>query len=216
MKKLIFYDLDGTLVDTRQDIAFSANHMLRQMKLPELEISEICDYVGRGVFHLISRCLKSTDPKKVEKGIEIYRKHYGEHMLDHSVLYPGVLPLLQHYKSAVQVVMTNKPDPYSSEILRALRVAEFFSDMIAGNSQYPKKPSPSGVAAMMRKFKIPAAEALFIGDSLIDIETARNAGISIAVLTHGFSNLKELELASPDVLAGDFKELLAFIQKKGW
>ena len=216
MKQLILYDLDGTLVDTREDIAQAANHMLRQMGSPELPHDVIAGYVGRGVHHLIGHCLKSEDPKRIEKGIKIYRAYYGEHMLDHSRLFPGVLEMLQYFKAQHQVVLTNKPNPFSYDLLRALGVAAYFAAVIAGDSVYPKKPDPAAVRAMMERFGVAAEAAVFIGDSLIDIETARNAGIGIAVIAHGFGSREELQSASPDLLAADFVELLEKIKEKGW
>lgn len=212
MLKLIFYDLDGTLVDTREDIARSANAMLAQMELPRLEHSEIAGYVGRGVHHLISGCLKSSDPKKVEKAIKLYRKHYSEHMLDHSRLYPGVLEMLKHFKHLPQIVFTNKPNPFSADMLKALGVAEYFQEILAGDCEYPKKPDPSAVLAMMKRFSASPDETLFVGDSLVDMETAGNSGVRAAAVTHGFSTREELQSAAPEKIAGDFFELLEWMK----
>jgi phosphoglycolate phosphatase len=216
LKKIIFYDLDGTLVDTREDICLAANHMLRQMGSPQLSHEEIASYVGRGVFHLISHCLKSEDVKRVEKGTKIYRAYYGEHMLDHSRIFPGTLEILEHFKPGVQLVFTNKPNPFSYDLLKALGVVEFFKEVLAGGGDYPKKPDPAGILAMLEKFKVSAEQALFIGDSLVDIETARNAKIDVAVITHGFSDLETLQSASPDMMAADFPDLMRQIKIKGW
>lgn len=216
MKNLIIYDLDGTLVDTREDIALAANHMLRELKLPELSHSEISGFVGRGVFYLISNCLKSQDLKLVEKGIRLYRDYYAKHMLDHSVLFPGAREILDYYRAQKQIVMTNKPDPFSTNMLKALGVAEYLSQIIAGDTVYPKKPDPQGILAMMEQYKVNAAGVLFIGDSLIDIETARNAGVPIAVLTHGFSDREQLQSQAPELIADSFTELLQILKQKGW
>lgn len=216
LKKIIFYDLDGTLVDTREDICLAANHMLAQMAAPQLAHEEIAGFVGHGVFHLISGCLKSEDPKRVEKGIKIYRTYYGEHMLDHSCLFPGTREILEYYKQSVQLVFTNKPNPYSYDMLQSLGVGDFFKEVIASGGEYPKKPDPSAIHAMLKRFRGELHEALFIGDSLVDIETARNARIEVAVITHGFSDRKTLQSASPDMIAEDFPDLLRQIKNKGW
>lgn len=213
MLKLIFYDLDGTLVDTREDIVRSANVMRVQMGLPALEASEIISNVGRGVHHLISGCLKTQDPKLIEKGIKIYRGHYAEHMMDHSRLYDGARKMLEHFKDRHQVVLTNKPNPFSRDMMHALGVGDFFEEIIAGDSEYAKKPDPAAVFAMMKRFSAASAETLFIGDSRVDIETARNAGIRIAVLTHGFSGKSELQSAAPDKITDHFSELLDWVKQ---
>lgn len=213
MIKLIFYDLDGTLVDTRKDIALSANAMREQMGLPLLDHAEITSYVGRGVHHLISGCLKTDDIKTIEKGIKLYRGHYSKHMMDHSRLYDGAQAMLEFYKDRRQVVLTNKPNPFSRDMLTQLGVAGYFEEILAGDSEYAKKPDPAAVFAMMTRFSVSAQETLFVGDSLVDIETARNAGVRIAVLTHGFSTKSELQSASPDTIKDHFSELLEWMKK---
>lgn len=216
MKQLIIYDLDGTLVDTREDIARSANYMLSRMELPPISKEEVARYVGRGLFQLIQSCLKTEDAKRIEKGAKIYRAFYAEHMLDHSVLYPGARETLEYFKGRKQGVLTNKPNPFSENLLKALGVGDYFEMIVAGDSEYPKKPSPSAVHAMMHRWKIAPEETLFIGDSLVDIETARNAGVEIAVVSHGFSSAEELQSASPKILVNGFTELLEKIKGQKW
>lgn len=216
MKKLIVYDLDGTLVDTREDITRSVQHMLREMGAPELPPAEIQRYVGRGLHHLVASALKSRDQKGVERGAKIYRNFYARHMMDHSRLYEGALDLLKFFEGRKQAVITNKPNPFTQDMLTRLGVAGYFVEILAGDSVYPKKPDPSGLLAILKNEKIAAGDALFIGDSVIDIETARNAGVEIAVVLHGFSGQDELESASPDLISRDFTALKAAIQSKGW
>ena len=213
-KRLIFYDLDGTLVDTRRDIAAATNHMLHEFGKPTLSVREVSPFVGRGLHHLVKSCLGAADNSTVEKGAAIYRAFYSEHMLDHSRLYPGVKKILNYFKSQKQIVLTNKPNPFSRRLLESLGVAHYFAEIIAGNSSYPKKPDPAAILAIMKREKILREEALFIGDSLIDIETARRAGIQEAVVTHGFTEEDELQSAAPDFLVKDFNELLRGIRTR--
>ena len=216
MKKFIIYDLDGTLVDTREDIARAVNHMLKAMGQPPMEQKTIEKYVGRGLHYLIQHCLQIKDAKQVEKGAKVYRKHYGEHMLDHTDLYPETLKVLDHFKPVKQAVITNKPNPFTCDILKALKVIDYFAEVVAGDSEYPKKPDPTSVQTLMKREGILPQEALFIGDSPIDIETARNAGIETVVITHGFTGEDELKCAAPDHMVQSFSELLALIRAKGW
>ncbi len=216
MKKLVFYDLDGTLVDTRLDIVRSAQHMLSEMQAPQLGAEEIQRFVGRGLYHLVSNCLKTSDMKQIEKAGKIYRKFYGEHMMDNSVLYPDAKVVLEYFKGRRQAMITNKPNPFAQDMLVQLGVAPYFTDIIAGDTEYPKKPNPAAILAIMKRENIAAGDALFIGDSLVDIEAARNAGIEIAVVMHGFNTEDELQSARPDLMAKDFPELRKKIQEKGW
>ncbi len=215
-KRLIFYDLDGTLVDTKQDITASANHMLREIGLPPLSQEQVIPHVGRGLRQLVVSCIGSCSSEKLESAMKIYRRHYTEHMLDHSRLYPGVEELLEHFKSRKQAVVTNKPNPYSRQILAGLGVEGYFMEIIGGDSEYPKKPDPAALIALMEKAGARPAEALFIGDSVVDIQAGKAAGIEMAVVTHGFESQEAIRAASPEVIALDFIELLALAKKWGW
>lgn len=216
MKRLIAYDLDGTLVDTLEDIAASANHMLDQIGRPRISRDQVRRYVGRGVYQLVKDCLDSDDHQRIEDGLKIYRAHYRQHMLDHTALYPRAVEVLEHFHSRVQVVITNKPNPYSREILEALGVDRYFLDIIAGDSPYPKKPDPSSLRALMQRVGASAAQTLFIGDSPVDIEAGRAAGVETVVVLHGLADMDELRAGSPSAIARDFTELLDLARRKEW
>lgn len=214
--KLLIYDLDGTLVDTAEDISRAINFMLAEFGKPERSLKEISRFVGQGVFHLVQNVTGEKDPKQIEKGIKIYRTYYGQHMLDKSKLYPGAQEFLEFFRGRKQAVVTNKPNPYSREILEALGVADYFVEIIAGDSKYPKKPDPAALLAMINREGVTPAEAVFIGDSPVDVQTGKSASVATAALTHGFSELNEVKSASPDSIAGNFQELLKIAQKEGW
>ncbi len=214
--RLIVYDLDGTLVDTRKDIARAANHMRARMELPPLPEKEICSYVGLGLKRLVESCLKTEHPAKVEEGTKIYRAFYAEHLLDHAVLYPGVTEVLEHFRRRRQAVITNKPNPYSRQILEALGVAGYFTEIIAGDSEYPKKPDPESLLAVMRREGAAPAATLLVGDSPIDVETGSKAGVLTVGVAQGFCGRAELERAGPDHLVEGFPELLELAKEKSW
>jgi phosphoglycolate phosphatase len=216
LKRLIVYDLDGTLVDTLEDITQAANHMLRQMGAPLRLPSEVRAAIGLGASQLVKACLNTDDPELIERGLGIYRAYYGEHFLDHSALYPGARETLEYFKSRRQAVITNKPNPFSRELLSGLGVASYFLDIVGGDSNYPRKPDPAALCAMMRVAEIRPSETLLVGDSPIDVETGRNAGVFTVALAHGFSDIDELSASCPDTIVGNFKELLALAQKQGW
>ena len=216
MKQLILYDLDGTLVDTLADLTAAANHMLSALAAPTLSPDEVRQHVGSGVQELVARCLKTGDPQRVARGVELYRAYYGRHLLDHSQLYPGAHAILEHFKQRRQGVVTNKPQSYSQEILEALGVSTYLRDLVAGDAGYPKKPDPSAVRALMQREGVAAADAVFIGDSPIDVETGRNAGIATVAVLHGFTGETQLRAAAPDVVVRDFSALLAVARQRAW
>jgi 2-phosphoglycolate phosphatase len=210
------YDLDGTLVDTRRDIAEAANHMRGEMGLPPMPEKKICGFVGLGLAQLVVGCLETADPAKAEEGTRIYRAYYSQHLLDHTALYPGAREVLEHFRSRRQAVITNKPDPYSRQILEGLGVAGYFFEIVVGNSGYPKKPDPESLKALMGKEGAVPSETLFVGDSSIDVETGSKAGVLTVMLAQGFSEREDLERSGPDHLVEDFRELLELAKEKSW
>ena len=216
MMRLVIYDLDGTLVDTKEDLVLASNYMLAQLGRPSLSAQEIWRSVGRGLAQLVKGCLGTEDSREIEEGMRIFRAYYGAHMMDHTRLYPGVRAVLDHFKERQQAVITNKPDPYSRQILDGLGVAGYFLEIIAGNSEFPKKPDPSAVLAVMRKSRAQPQETLLVGDSAVDMETGRRAGAFTVGVDQGFAEDGELLGAGPDVLVRDFDELLAQAHRRGW
>jgi len=177
VKSLIVYDLDGTLVDTGEDIAQAVNAMLTRLQTDPLSLEEIRLYVGRGLHDLIRRCLKTDDPEQVERGCRLFEACYRDHLTDHSSVYPGVRETLEHFKDRTQAVLTNKPDPFARELLAALGVAGYFAEILAVGSAYPKKPDPAALEALMQRAGVQSQDTLLVGDSTIDVETGRNAGV---------------------------------------
>ncbi|MBI4598472.1 MAG: HAD-IA family hydrolase [Candidatus Omnitrophica bacterium] len=216
MKQLLLYDLDGTLVDTLQDITEAANHMRQRVGLTPKPAEEVRRYIGGGVQELVRQCLETEDAAAIDDGVEIYRAYYTRHLLDHSRLYPNAQQMLEYFKDRRQAVITNKPNPYSTQILEGLGVAKYFRDIIGGNSGYPKKPDPAALMAVLSHQAVPSMDAVFIGDSPIDVETGRRAGVLTAMVLHGFSDEAELREAAPDLLVKDFEELLAQAQRQRW
>lgn len=218
MMRLILYDLDGTLVDTLEDITASANDMLAALGLPAVDASSVRGYVGRGVRELVKRCLATDDDTQLERGLRLYREHYGRHLLDHSRLYPGAREVLEHFQrlGRSQAVITNKPDPYSTQILAGLGVAAYFTAIVAGDARYPKKPDPASLRALMERHGAAASDTVFIGDSPVDVEAGRRAGVLTVAMTHGLSDAHELDAAAPDETVESFAALQALAVTQRW
>ncbi len=216
MKKLILYDLDGTLADTRRDIINGVRYALETLKGPELTDEEIKDCVGTGLHALIKQVFRTEDEDLAERGSKLYREHYKKHMLDHTKLYPGAREFLEHFKDREQAVITNKPNPFSTQILEALGVAHFFLAILAGDNGLPFKPDPAAIHHLIEATHVREEEALFVGDSPIDVQAARNAGIEVVTLSHGFAAEAVLREAKPDHIVHDFAQLLNLAKEKGW
>lgn len=216
MKKLILYDLDGTLVDTRRDIINSVRYALKTLNGPELTDDEIKDCVGSGLHALIRSVFRTDDEKLADRGAKLYRKHYTEHMLDYSVLYSGAKEVLEYFKDRKQAVITNKPSPFSQKILEGLGIAHYFIDILTGDNGIPHKPDPGAIYHLMERTGASKEEVLFVGDSLVDIETSRNAGVEEVVIAQGFNTEVTLVSAKPTHLVKDCSELLRLAREKGW
>lgn len=216
IKKLILYDLDGTLVDTRRDIIQSVRFALNELNGPELTDDEIKDCVGHGLHALIKQVFRTQDEVLADKGSQIYREHYKQHMLDHTHLYEGAREFLEYFKNRIQAVITNKPNPFSSQILEVLGVRNYFIAVLAGDNGLPFKPDPAAIHHLMEGTGATEKETLFVGDSPIDIDAARNAGIEIVTLSHGFVPERVLIETKPDYLAHDFFELMQLAKKEKW
>lgn len=215
-KRLIIYDLDGTLVDTAQDIAEATNHVLTTLTGRGLPDEEIKRFVGQGLHDLIRRALNTTDEALVERGTQLFSEHYGQHLLDHSRLYPFAKETLRYFHDRIQAVITNKPDPFVRPLLRGLGVERHFAHVIAPGGGYPKKPDPTALKALIARARLYPVDALMVGDSLIDVETGRNAKVPTVILTHGFQEPQALRAAAPDVLVADLSEFLTLAKQQGW
>lgn len=216
MKKLILYDLDGTLVDTRRDIINSVRYALEKLNGPGLTDDEIKACVGTGLHSLIMQVFRTQDEKLAEKGSKLYREHYTKHMLDYSVLYPGAKEVLEYFKDRKQAVITNKPSPFSQQILEGLGIARYFIAILTGENGIPHKPDPGAIFHLMKKAGASKEEVLFVGDSLIDIETARNAGVEEVMIAQGFNTEATLIAAKPTYLVKNCGELLGLAKEKEW
>ena len=216
MKRLIVYDLDGTLVDTLADIAQAASHMLSRLQAPALTPSEIRRFIGDGVHELVARCLRTDEPDRINEGVRIYRTYYQSHLLDESRLYPGAEAILAHFAGRIQAVITNKPGCYSRKILEGLGVAHHFVEIIGGDMGYPRKPDPSSLKNLMSRHGVVADETLLIGDSAGDVDTAQRAGVDTVAITRGFSDEEDIRPACPTAIVSSFRELLTLAERHGW
>lgn len=205
--RLLVFDLDGTLVDSKQDLALSVNAMRKEMGLAPLALELISSYVGHGVTLLVRRSLgtQATD-ENVEKGLAFFLDYYRQHMLDNTAPYPGVSEVLEKLRGLKMAVLTNKPVNFSREMISRLGFAPYFSYVYGGNSFPQKKPDPVGLHKLMEDLQVSARETVMVGDSDTDIITGRNAGVLTCGVTYGFG-AQTLEKVAPDLMIDDMREL---------
>lgn len=217
--KLVIFDLDGTLIDSRLDLVHSVNAALRHIRRPELPDDVIASYVGDGAPILIQRALgpEAGDQALVRKGLEYFLSYYREHKLDHTIVYPGIAQALARIQgpgngsSRKMAVLTNKPVVPSRAIVEALKMGPYFAQVYGGNSFKSKKPDPEGAQQLLAESGIRPQEAAIVGDSHVDVQTGRNAGLWTVGVTYGFAP-HTLENEFPDVLVDSPEELSAVFQ----
>lgn len=205
---LIIYDLDGTLIDSVRDITDAVNAMLEELGLAARPQEEIKYFIGQGVQNLVAQSIGPDHVAMAERGLKILRRTYGEHLLNYTKLYPGVLETLQSFQSKKQVVITNKPEKFNAPILKGLGIDRFFSLVIGGDSKLAKKkPSPDPILYVLKKYNVTAGRAVIVGDSWVDIETGKNAGIMTCAVTYGIGGREELLRAGADFVLDRFDGL---------
>ncbi len=187
--RAFIFDLDGTLIDSKMDIVHSVNVMLRKTGRKELPVEEIAGYVGHGAPQLMASVLgPDADETDRKTALAIFLAHYENHNLDETRVYPGVSEGLAALADYPKAVLTNKPTKASMRILDGLGLLGFFEAIYGGDSFERKKPAPDGALLILEKFGIPGDQTAMVGDSDVDIQTARNAALFAVAVTYGFGN----------------------------
>ena len=211
MRPLLIFDLDGTLVDSKKDLTASVNYIRTQFDLSVLTEDEIARFIGNGALMLIRRALgpKATEPN-VQTGLQMFLNYYRTHMLDSTVLYPGVRETLDRLRHCKLAVLTNKPVHFSCAMLDGLGIYRQFAAVYGGNSFDHKKPDPVGVYQILSDTNGNRERTWMIGDSAVDVLTGRNAGIRTCGVTYGYATATFTD-APPDFLIDNFSDLEALV-----
>jgi phosphoglycolate phosphatase len=207
--KALVFDLDGTLIDSKRDLVLAVNATRRNMQLNPLSDELVSSYVGDGMQKLVERALgEGFTSQQVQGAMDFFLDYYREHMLDNTVTYPGVRQALEALRSRPLAVLTNKPVKFSRMILEGLGIAPYFRQVYGGNSFETKKPDPLGMNTLLSEFQVEPRQAMLVGDSIVDIQTARNAGAWSAGVTYGLGSSK-LDTLPPDILLDTLADLPA-------
>jgi phosphoglycolate phosphatase len=210
---LLIFDLDGTLIDSKVDLVHSVNAARGLMQLPPISEDLVSSYVGNGAPVLMRRALgQEASEADVQRALEYFLGYYREHMLDNTRLYPGVQDALDRLQSTGNhmAVLTNKPVRFSRELVRGLGLGSHFFQVYGGNSFEQKKPDPIGVETLLKESGIARERAVMVGDSGVDIRTARNANIRACGVTYGFQPEGFVE-DPPDIVVDDLNQLVDYV-----
>jgi phosphoglycolate phosphatase len=206
--RLAVFDLDGTLVDSVDDLHASVNHALAAVGLPLRTRDEVRSFVGEGARVLLAH---SVAPRGdlLEPALAAWREHYAAHCLDRTRAYPGFEAVLAGARRTL-AVHTNKPGAMARKILAGLGLLERFAAVVGGD-EAPRKPDPAGLLRIMAEIGATAAETVFVGDSRHDVETARAAGVTLVAVTWGLSSRADLARAGATVFVDDAAELAPWV-----
>jgi phosphoglycolate phosphatase len=215
--RVLIFDLDGTLIDSKLDLAHSVNAMLAHMGREAHVHETIFSFIGDGAAMLVRRALgEGVGDAEVAKGLDYFLSYYRAHMLDNTVAYPGVREALAELaadstgEARSMAVLTNKPVVFSRAILDGLGLGPYFRFVYGGNSFERKKPDPMGVEVLLRDLQAAPCETMMVGDSDVDVKTARNAGVFACGVSYGFG-LEGLRVHPPDLMLDSLAELPAHL-----
>lgn len=211
-KSLLIFDLDGTLVDTRLDLATAVNHALQQLRRPPLPLPVLTGFVGDGARTLVARALGNPEINDLETALRFFRAYYAEHLVDHSRLYDGVLETLQHFRHKKKALLSNKPQEFTEPLLARLDLSKFFDVVVGARPDLKLKPDPQPVHFILEQLGIPATGAMIIGDGENDVLAGKAAGITTCAVTYGIRPAEKLLPLQPDFVIHNFSELKALMQ----
>lgn len=209
---LLIFDLDGTLIDSAQDLAIAMNATRAHVGMPPLDPKLIYAYVGNGASVLVRRALGPETPEEtIGEALQFFLRFYREHALEHTKLYPGIIETLDKLRSRhTLAVLTNKPQRISTDILTGLRVGRHFTRIYGGDSLGAKKPDPIGITTLLRETGNKSAATAMIGDSSVDVETARNGGVLACGAAWGFQP-DSMAASRPDAVLREPSQILDWV-----
>lgn len=215
MKKYqaIIFDLDGTLLNTLEDLMDSVNFALRQFQMPERSLEQIRRSVGNGVRRLMELSVpERLQNPEFEEVFQAFQTHYTKHCNDKTQLYPGIALLLQRLKAqGVKMAIVSNKYHEAVQELKEMYFKEYLSVAIGEKEGIRKKPAPDTVIEALRELEITKEQAVYVGDSDVDLKTAANSGMDCLSVTWGFRTKEELLAAGATVMINDPEEILKFV-----
>ena len=218
--KVVMIDLDGTLLDTAEDLALAANLMLRELDRPVLSVATIKSYIGKGIQRLVKRALTGDlagepDPELLEKALPIYKKHYAENVHVNTKPFPGVEEGIERLRQGGfhLACITNKSEAFTLPLLRAVGFHDCFEIILSGDSLPKRKPDPMPLIHICQHFKVQPHEAVLVGDSLNDTTAARAAGCHVFCVPYGYNEGRDVRDLDCDAIVPSLVEASQLIIK---
>jgi phosphoglycolate phosphatase len=218
--RAVAIDLDGTMLDTIEDLATAVNLMLRDLKLPTLELELVRTFVGKGLANLVQRALRASlqrEPTETEceQAMPVYIGHYDRVNGDTTTIYPGVREGLDALAASGYTLacITNKAGRFTGPLLERIGFARYFSLVVSGDTLPRKKPDPLPLTYAAEKFGVPTREMLMIGDSLNDTQAARSAGCPVFCVTYGYNEGHDVRTLDVDAIVASLVDAAGLIRR---
>lgn len=212
--ELMIFDLDGTLVDSKDDLTAAVNFIRRKYTLSDINSTEVASYLGNGIRRLIDSVLPNELSKEdKQNAFLMFNEYYSEHLLDTTYVYPGIFDMLKALPSIKKAVLSNKTEVYTKKIIEKLGLAEYFIKICGGDTFPEKKPSCLPINSIIKELNVKKDRTVMVGDGINDILCGKSAGISTIAVLYGYSSKSKIEANSPSFIASQPSDILNFLQK---
>ena len=208
--KLVIFDLDGTLVDSKYDLTDSVNFVRHEHGLNPLPVDKVASYLGSGITALVKAVLAELKNENFDEAVKMFKDNYAKHLTDKTLPYKDVMEMLSNIPQQ-KVLLSNKDEKFSKQILNTLGLSKYFTEIYGGDSFKEKKPSPLPIYEIMKKFSLSKEDIVMVGDGANDIMVGKNAGITTIGVLYGYSSQEQLNELAPNYQAKSPKEIINII-----
>lgn len=205
--EVVIFDLDGTIANTLADITLSVNEVMANFNHPKLKLNTVRKLIGSGVPSLMQGALKTNNKNKINSATKLFINSYSKNLNNKTILYSGILKLLNKLSSKKLAIVTNKPQKHTNELLLALAINKYFKVVYGGDSFKHKKPHPKPIINILKTLKVESSKVVLIGDGVNDILAAKAANIACASVGYGYCDKEELLALKPDFFFKTVSEL---------
>ncbi|MFA6914537.1 MAG: HAD-IA family hydrolase [Endomicrobiia bacterium] len=209
---LVIFDLDGTLVDSQQDLTSAVNFTRKYYGLKPLEVATVASYLGSGIPALVRSVLPNVDEKDIPNATVMFKEFYSKHLIDTTKTYSGVSEMLSSLKDVRKAILSNKSEKFSKDIIEKLGLKDFFDSIYGGDSFDEKKPSPRPIYEIMESLSVKKENTIMVGDGANDIIAGKTADIKTIAVLYGYSPKEKVEKLQPDFIAATPKDVVNIIR----
>jgi phosphoglycolate phosphatase len=211
--ELVIFDLDGTLVDSKYDLTLAVNFIRRKYGFSDLSSLEVASYLGSGIRRLIDSVLPDVAESEKQDAFLQFNDYYSIHLVDSTVVYDGIIELLEALKDINKVILSNKTEIFSRKIVENLGLSKYFAKIYGGDTFQEKKPSCLPINSIINEFKTQKEHVCMVGDSVNDVLASKSAGISTIAVLYGYSSIEKIKSNSPTRIAKNPAEILSYLKK---